>query len=134
MKKFRTIAIIAASAFLILFAGSTANAQSVSLNTATGKKALNEKTLACTFQVDGLSSKSQVDQMATKLAVQGVHKAEVKNYAAGKADLVLTLPKGNAARTIQAVLLAAGVNKIKVDGVEIATSTFAETIQKKIKK
>ncbi|MDQ3048842.1 MAG: hypothetical protein M3R27_14925 [Bacteroidota bacterium] len=134
MKKLRILAIIAASAFLMVLSTQTASAQKVSLNTSTGKKVINEKTIVCTFLIEGITSKADADKLAAKLAVQGIQKAEIQNYNANKADLVLTLPKSRGAHTIQDVFVAAGIKTVVVDGKEVNTSNFAETMKSTSKK
>jgi hypothetical protein len=106
-----------------LFTLSLAQAQVANFDTKTTKTKLDDASVQYTFTVDGLNGNQK--EIGEKFRA---HKGITDVKLVGSTYTV-TLPKTNNKETLQAMLLAAGINSTKVDGKSVPTGELLQYIK-----
>jgi hypothetical protein len=125
---------ISIASMIVLFFGTTLSAQSISINTSTARKAIDEKTFAVTLNASGFSTADAANDFAGKMKIKGVHDVKAVNYSGNSAEIVITLPKNGYGKMIQSALEQNGIATVNLDGKVINTSDLVATVNASQKK
>jgi hypothetical protein len=120
---------LAAASALCLFSMQTASAQKMMFNSQTAFTVVDERTTTYACTVEEISSLADAEALAAKLAAyKGILKAEASNFAAGKADLLVTVVKNESLFTYKSAIAEAGISTVYLDGKPVKTEDVMNVV------
>jgi|SRR6218665_443976 len=125
MKKNFTYTLVAAIAML-LSVNAFAQKSIATVSTSTASKMIDEKTSVVTFQVSNVANEAAKQKMiAAFKSNQGVIDA-TGTLQGTTATYNVTMPKQGRMRTVQAILVKAGIESVNVDGTTVESAKLVE--------
>jgi len=128
MKKF----IFTLLSFLIIGIGTSQAQNKAYIDTKNSKTVVNERLVSYTFTVDNISSKDQLQVIEKKFkTTKMVSSVSAELIAGNKARFVALMIRKENRKTLQQMLLNAGITKILIDGTEVETTKAIEYLDAK---
>ncbi|MBK7182504.1 MAG: hypothetical protein IPH89_05975 [Bacteroidetes bacterium] len=128
MKKF----IFTLVSFLIIGIGASQAQNKAYIDTKSSKTVVNERLMSYTFTVDNISSKDQLQVIEKKFkTTKMVSSVSAELITGNKARFVALMIRKENRKTLQQMLLNAGITKIVIDGTEVETTKAIEYLDAK---
>jgi hypothetical protein len=128
MKKF----IFTLVSFLIIGIGASQAQNKAYIDTKNSKTVVNERLMSYTFTVDNISSKDQLQVIEKKFkTTKMVSSVSAELTTGNKARFVALMIRKENRKTLQQMLLNAGITKIVIDGTEVETTKAIEYLDAK---
>jgi hypothetical protein len=128
MKKF----IFTLLSFLIIGIGASQAQNKAFVDTKNTKTVVNERLMSYTFTVDNISSKDQLQVIEKKFkTTKMVSSVSAELTTGNKARFVALMIRKENRKTLQQMLLNAGITKIVIDGTEVETTKAIEYLDAK---
>lgn len=118
--------------FLIIGIGTSLAQNKAYIDTKNSKTVVNERLMSYTFTVDNISSKDQLQVIEKKFkTTKMVSSVSAELTTGNKARFVALMIRKENRKTLQQMLLNAGITKIVIDGTEVETTKAIEYLDAK---
>jgi hypothetical protein len=121
--------------FLIIGIGASQAQNKAYIDTKNSKTVVNERLMSYTFTVDNISNNDQLQVIEKKFkSIKMVSSVSAELQTGNKARVVALMIRKENRKTLQQMLLNAGITKIVIDGTEVETSKAIEFMNSKKEK